>query len=382
MTPLDPRCWAEIDRSALAHNVRALSSLGSEVMAVVKANAYGHDAALLGPLLLEMGIRHFGVATVTEGVELRRLTKAAGATDAAIYVIAATLPEEAGAIAAAGLIPFVSDFWLAKALSQEAIRTGSEALIHIEVDTGIGRAGVAPEDAAVFLAACQALPNVRVTGICTHFTAADAADSQDAAGQFEVFEQVLAQLPAEQLGQMTLHAANSPAALRLPAARLHLMRPGLLLYGIGPGSQFLAGEREGFVFRPVLSLRARALLVRRLPAGSDISYSRTYTLPQDATIATVGIGYGDGFPRRLSNCGHVLLPSGARAPIRGRVCMDQLCVEVPEGEQLTAGDTVTLIGRAGDSEIRATDIADQIDTTPHEITTCLTGRVPRVLVDN
>jgi alanine racemase len=159
------------------------------------------------------------------------------------------------------------------------------------------------------------------------------------------------------------------------------MRPGLLLYGIGPSSQFLADEREGFAFRPALSLKARVILVRRLPAGTDISYSRTYTLPHNATIATIGIGYGDGFPRRLSNCGHVLLPSGKRAPIRGRVCMDQLCIEVPEGERLSAGDTVTLIGRAGESEIRVTDMAEQIDTTPHEITTCLTARVPRVVVN-
>lgn len=380
MTPPNARCWAEIDRSALDHNVHVLTSYGSQIMAVVKADAYGHGVSLVAPLLLEMGIRHFGVATVTEGIQIRRASESAGVRGVAIFVMTAVLPEEAETLLAHRLIPFVSDYSLARALSPAGAQ-GEEAEIHVEVDTGIGRAGIAPVETAKFVAACQALPNLRVTGICTHFTAADAADPQDAVVQFTLFEQALASLPREQLSQMTLHAANSPATLRLPAARLHLMRPGLLLYGIGPSLQFLTDEREGFAFRPVLSLKARVILARRLPAGTDISYSRTYTLPREATVATIGIGYGDGFPRRLSNCGHVLLPSGTRAPIRGRVCMDQLCIEVPEGEKLSAGDSVTLIGRAGDSEIRATEMADQIDTTPHEITTCLTARVPRILVD-
>jgi alanine racemase len=137
---------------------------------------------------------------------------------------------------------------------------------------------------------------------------------------------------------------------------------------------------DGFKYKPVMALKARILLARRLPAGTDISYSRTFTLDHEATILTIGIGYGDGFPRRLSNLGHVLLPDGKRAPIRGRICMDQLCVEAPEGGSYKPGDIVTLIGAVEGESISVLDIADAIDTTPHEITTCLTGRIPRVVV--
>jgi alanine racemase len=137
-------------------------------------------------------------------------------------------------------------------------------------------------------------------------------------------------------------------------------------------------NESGFSFRAVLSLKARVVLVRRLPAGTDISYSRTYTLDREATIATVAIGYGDGYPRRFSNCGAVLLPSGALAPIRGRVCMDQLCIEVSDSEELAVGDTVTLIGDGAGGALRVSVLAEQIDCTPHELTTCLTPRVPRI----
>ena len=150
----------------------------------------------------------------------------------------------------------------------------------------------------------------------------------------------------------------------------------LLLYGIAPSSDF----SRNFPFHPVLSLKARVLLVRKLPKGTDISYSRTYQLQNDAVIATIGIGYGDGYPRRLSNIGKVILPDGSLAPIRGRICMDQLCVEVADGCLVVPGDIVTLIGEHRGSEISVTEITNVIDATPHEITTCLTNRVPRVAV--
>ena len=187
---------------------------------------------------------------------------------------------------------------------------------------------------------------------------------------------ILTELPPALTRELAVHAANSPGALRVPLASHRLIRPGLLLYGIAPS---VALAKNDFPYDPVLSLKARALLVRRLPAGTEISYSRTYRLPREATIATIGIGYGDGYPRRLSNRGFVLLDDGTPCPIRGRVCMDQLCIELPEGANLEPGDAVTLIGQAGSNSIPVTEIAEEIDTTPHEITTCLTARVPRVL---
>jgi len=365
------RCWAEIDGAALTSNVKLLRQVGPEIMAVVKADAYGHCAGLIVPLLLSQKIKHFAVATVEEASAIRSLP---GMSDVAIYLMAAVLPDDAGEIVRLGLIPFASDTEFVTKLSQASARQGRPAALHIEVDTGIGRAGVAPQQLLDNLKSWKRLPGIVVSGICTHFTAADSDDTADARSQLALFESTLSALPPEMVSGLAIHAANSPAILKVPVGSSTLFRPGLLLYGIAPSEQL----EIDFPYRPVLSLRARALLVRHLPAGSDISYSRTYRLKQDANIATIGIGYGDGFARRLSNIGAVILPDGKLAPIRGRVCMDQLCVEVPETSSLRPGDTVTLIGEVGSTKITASEIATAINTTPHEITTCLTARVPRI----
>jgi alanine racemase len=349
-------------------------------MAVVKSDAYGHGVGLVAPVLASRDVTHWGIASIGEGRQLRAVLGGASAKHD-IYVMTAVLPENASDLVALGLTPYCSDFALAEALSSAAITAGTTATLHIEVDTGIGRAGVEPDDVAAFITAVRALPDVRITGICTHFTAADATDGpHDAHKQHAIFARVLSELDQKWLSSITVHASNSPGILRVNAARHQLIRPGLLLYGIGPSSQLAGGSELPFPYRPVMALKARALLVRKLPAGTDISYSRTYRLPSDATIATIGIGYGDGFPRRLSSKGFVLLPDGARAPMRGRVCMDQVCVELPTGSGVKAGDTVILIGTVGPNSITALEIADEIDATPHEIPTCLTARVTRILV--
>jgi alanine racemase len=364
------RCWAEIDIAALSRNLCRLKDLSPEIIAVVKADAYGHGTDIIVPALHRLGVRHFSVATVGEAAALRRLL---GITGGSIYLMAAVLAADAESIVELQLIPFATDTDFVRSLGQAALRQGKIAPVHIEVDTGIGRAGVDPNDLLSTLLLWSSLPGILVAGICTHFTAADAAESADGEGQMAIFQQSLAEIPPHLLSGLSIHAANSPAALRTLTERTSFFRPGLLLYGISPAESMTAG----FLFEPVLSLHARVLLVRRLPAGTDISYSRTYRLPTDATIATIGIGYGDGFPRRLSNFGKVLLPDGTPAPIRGRICMDQLCVEVPENVNLTPGDTVTLVGVCGENRITVSEIADLIDTTPHEITTCLTARIPR-----
>jgi alanine racemase len=366
------RCWAEIDGSALASNVATLKRIGPEIIAVVKANAYGHGVDLVVPILLSSGVRHFSVATVDEAAELRGLP---GMSESSIYLMAAVTEGDADRVAALDLIPFATDDHFVQALADSARKFGKTAKIHVEVDTGIGRAGISPAALPETFAKWQSLENIQVTGICTHFTAADAAGADDSRAQQHVFKSAIAALPESSRQGLAIHAANSPAALRLPPSISTLFRPGLLLYGIPPSEQLAVN----FPYHPVLSLNTRILLVRRLPAGTDISYSRTYKLPNDATIATIGIGYGDGYPRRLSSIGRVLLKDGTSAPIRGRICMDQFCVELPEGSEAKPGDTVTLIGKAGNNTITVNEIADQIDTTPHEITTCLTQRVPRVL---
>ncbi|MDR3709253.1 MAG: alanine racemase [Capsulimonadaceae bacterium] len=377
------RAWAEIDSGALAANLHSLPVIPSGVMAVVKADAYGHGINLVAPVLVSEGVTHWGVATVEEGRHLRHLLARTPFNPGghAIYVMPAVLPIEAPALIEHSLTPYCTDFELARALSNTAEEIGTRASVHIEVDTGIGRAGVRPADLSAFVDAVQRLPGVSITGICTHFTAADALEGpEDAVAQHALFESALASLDPALVSRVTVHAANSPATLRLAGVTHSLIRPGLLLYGIAPSAPLGTGEEKPFPYRPVFSLYARALLVRRLPAGSDISYSRTYRLERDATVVTIGIGYGDGFPRRLSSRGWALLPDGTRVPMRGRVCMDQICLELPEGASVKTGDPITLIGRAGAGEISVVEIADEIDTTPHEVTTCLTARVPRLLV--
>ena len=373
---IPPRLWAEIDAEALAHNVALLKQryAPTRLMAVVKADAYGHGASLIAPLCADLGLRDFGIATPTEGAALRSLLPA----ETTIYLLGPTFPDEAPAIAFHRLTPLLSSLETASALSLAARELGVVADVHLDLDTGIGRAGVQIPDAIAFLQALDDLPYLRVTGLATHFVSAD-EDLVDVHQQWALFADFLSSL-GNRAGSLQVHASNSPAALVLPSpARHDMIRPGLLLYGIEPSP-------DDFVFslmplRPVLSLKTRVTLCRALPGGANISYGRAYTVPPGGgTYATLGVGYGDGYPRRFSSSGYVLL-HGRQAPICGRVCMDQIVVDVSDIPGIQAGDIATLIGTDGMETITAGGLAAALHTTPHEITTTLTARVPRVLVN-
>jgi len=344
-------------------------------MAVVKADAYGHAMAHIAPLCAEGGLRDFGVATTAEGAALRSLLP----PDAAIYLLGPTFPAEADAMVAYRLIPLLSSLEMGEALANSAKALGGSAEAHLDIDTGIGRAGVQPAEALDILDTLDRLPNLTVTGLATHFASAD-EDPDDARAQHALFSSILQSLGRRAEG-LLIHAANSPAALNLsPSARYGLIRPGLLLYGIEPEPGLFAQSASGY--RPVLSLKTRVTLCRSLPGGATISYGRTYTVPSGGGLyATLGIGYGDGYPRRLGNVGDVLI-HGSRASIRGRICMDQTVIDVSHIPQVRTNDVATLIGADGDETITVGSLSAAIGTTPHEITTCLTARVPRVLNDS
>ncbi len=378
------RAWVEISQSALLGNIHALRArLGSKgktrLMAVVKADAYGHDLSLVAPICWGAGIADFGVATVEEGIALRSMVPA----QAAISIITATLPADASAITEHRLTPFVGDLRLARALSGAGQHQNIRVNVHLDIDTGIGRAGILASEAADLFGAMQALPCLEVTGIATHFADAD-EDAEDAQQQNALFRQALCAL-GEPAKHLLVHAGNSPALLALgDTAQYGLVRPGLLLYGIEPAPGMFAssafGDEGELALRPVLSVRARVLLCRHLPGGATISYGRTYTVPGSGGVyATLGIGYGDGWPRRLgSGVGHALL-GGQAVPICGRVCMDQLVVDVSHIPAVHPGDIAMLIGADGGEQITAGQIASLIQTTPHEVSTCLTSRLPRIL---
>ena len=373
-TNLPYRAWAEIDARALRHNVTLITQRfagnADRIMAVVKADAYGHGIENMAPLLMDAGIRRFAVATPAEGALVRSL-----APNAAIYLLTAATWFEAADILEHRLIPLVSDVDAGKAIAAAALDRGVIADIHIDVDTGIGRAGAQPSEVEALLGGLASIRGIRVTGLATHFARAD-DDPADAIRQHAIFLKVLSAL-GPKTAPLEIHCSNSPGTLVLGAEGLHsLIRPGLLLYGIEPEPGMFAD----LPFQPVLSLRARVLLCRNLPGGSTISYGRTYRVPDEGgRYATIGIGYGDGWSRRLSNFGSVLI-RGCRVPICGRICMDQLVVDVTKLPEVAVGDMVTLIGADGANTQTAGELAVSISATPHELTTCLLPRVPRFVV--
>jgi alanine racemase len=384
------RTWADIDLGKIARNVHALRRMvgaSGAVMAVVKADAYGHGAGQVARTCVAEGTQHLAVATAVEANELRRV-----GIRADIYLLSPFLPEEAEAIMRADLIPLVSSPEQIVALAEAASRAPLPARCFLAIDTGMGREGCLLEEARALWRDAATDDRVRITGIATHFSSADEPDGDmPTTEQAAVFHQFVASLGPDALtraedgrgGQgVWLTLCNSPATLRLPMASLppgvrgYLFRDGLLLYGIEPYRGAFAESAPDL--EPVLSWRVRVTLLKDLPAGATIGYARTHTLARPSRIATLAVGYADGLSRRLSNQGQVLI-GGQRFPLVGRVSMDQCQVDVTDAPSpVSLGDIATLIGTDGPETQTVLDLAEAIDTTPHEPTCALTHRVPRV----
>ena len=365
------RAWVEVDSSAIRDNVAAIRAYcgGVDVLAVVKANAYGHGMIPVAQTAMAACVAWLGVATLEEGIALRE----AGIT-ANVALLCHPAPDEAEAVFAYGLTPTVGDWDTLEAFLQAARRGGQQDAIHLEIDTGIGRSGVLPQNAVNFWSRAVS-GNLRVTGLSTHFSDPDSEASAFPEAQLECFETTRKTLQRAGGRFDWVHISSSAALLRFPQRSGNLLRPGLLLYGLRPLS--LNAKIE---LRPALTLKARVATVRELPARHNISYGLTHALTRPSRVATVLIGYGDGYPRRLSNVGSMLI-HGKPAPILGRVCMDQTVVDVTDIPQAAAGDTAVCIGRQGDRQITAESLAALIETTEHEITTCLTARLPRIVMN-
>ncbi len=366
-----PLTYAQIDLDAIAHNVRAIKAhIGPQVMlmAVVKANAYGHGAVEVARAALRHGADWLAVARADEGIALRQ----AGIT-APILVMNYTLPEAIAAALEHGLTLTITEPESAQAVSAMARRLGRAIGVHVKVDTGMGRFGLLPDEALPFVQSVTALPGVRVEGLYTHFATADLSDKTYTRRQFQRFLKVRAHLQAAGHAIPLCHAANSAATLDMPETHLNAVRVGIALYGLRP-----SGEVEPAVpLRPALSLKSHVARVRILPAGSSISYGRTYITPRKMPVALVPVGYGDGYHRLLSNRGAVLI-NGRRAPIVGRVCMDQLVVDVSAVGPVALHSEVVLIGQQGQERISAEEVAAWAETINYEVTTGLLPRVPRL----
>jgi len=365
--------YAEVDLAAIAANVDLacrLAGPGVEVMAVVKADAYGHGAVPVAGTALEAGATWLGVAIPEEAISLR----IAGLT-CRILVLGPISPEQADLVAAYGLDQCVCDLAQAEALDRAARAHGRKLSLHLKVDTGMGRIGLRPREVRGVAEKIAGLPSVRLAGLMTHFADAEAEEPDFAREQLARFAEVARDLSAVPQGGMLLrHAANSAALLLLPEARLDLVRPGIMLYGYHPRGRQRTADPG---LRPALRLRTAISQIQAVTRGESVSYGRTFVAPRDLRVATLPVGYADGVGRLLSNRGQVLI-RGRRAAIIGRVCMDMIMADVTDVSDVRLGDEAVLIGRQGAEEISADEVAEVQGTISYEILSRISPRVPRV----
>lgn len=367
MTAGTSRAWREIDTAALAHNVSALRGAlppGCELMAVVKADAYGHSASAIVPQLLSLGVRAFAVATLEEGAQLRAL-----GADGTVLILGYTPPERAGELARLGLMQTVADLAHAKALNAQ----GVPLRVHLKIDTGMHRLGLAWDEPEEALAVFR-MENLTVDGMYSHLCCADSLAPDDVSftgKQIRRFRSLTSALAAQGISLPKLHLQSSYGLLNYPELRCDYARIGIALYGAAEGA---AARSLGL--RPVLSLKARIAAVRTVAKGESVGYSRAFTARRETRIAILPIGYADGYPRALSNTGLVRL-RGCLAPVVGRVCMDQLTVDVTDVPGVVDGDIAELIGDA--SPLRAGEVAARCGTIPNELLSRLGARLPVVI---
>ena len=362
--------YASVNLAALAHNlsqIRNCLTKGADIMAVVKANAYGHGAVDTSLALVRQGVSRFAVASVNEAVTLRE-----AGIKAEIIVLVDVFDVRVRDLLAYRLTPVVSEHRLLPALAKAAADQNLSLPIHIKVDTGMGRLGFSPDDVAALLDALPTRKSIRVDGFMTHLADSDGDDAHYTEKQLERFRGLLDQVRHSGLRVPVVHAANSAAIIRFPHSHFSLVRPGIMLYGYN----MLPKSMPGPLLEPVLSLRTTVMQLRTIQAGDSVSYNRTFVATRRSRIAVLPIGYADGYNRRLSNNGWVLI-QGKRAPIVGLVCMDMTMVDVTDVPSIQVGDEVTLIGKQGQEAVWADEIGKWTGTIPYEVLCAIGPRIPR-----
>ncbi|HUV49909.1 MAG TPA: alanine racemase [Anaerolineae bacterium] len=379
-----PIVWAEVDLKAIAHNVcelRRITSPDSRLMAVVKANAYGHGLIEVAGTALESGARSLGVARASEGIKLRK-----AGFDAPILVFSYTPPGLAKELVEFDLTQTVYSYKTAKALSSAANSFGKRIRVHLKVDTGMGRLGLLPDcfrtsqssrdvDNAVHEVELIArLKNLEIDGIYTHFAFSDSPDRSYTENQLAIFMRFIDQLKSAGMEFSVKHAANSAAVIDMPETHLDMVRTGISIYGLYTSESV---DKSRINLKPAMELKARIIHLKKVPAGFKVSYGITYETQKPTTIATVPIGYADGFNRLLSSNGHMLV-CGRKAPIVGRVCMDMTMLDVGDIPEVLLEDEVVIFGKQGDASITVDEIASSINTINYEIISTIGDRVPRI----
>ena len=364
--------WVEVDLDRFDANLRAVhEAVGAArgILLVVKADAYGHGAVEIAEAAERAGVAILGVATLHEGIQLRQ----SGVT-LPIVVLSPLLESEIDEAVAHGLDPTVHDVDFAVALSAASAAAGRPVRCHVEVDTGMGRTGVREEEAEPFLARLVALPGLRLASVFTHFPDADSDDLSFGQRQVERFRELLARLEAQGIRPLRVHAANSAGTVNLPISHFDWVRVGLLAYGHRPPRCDAA-----IALQPVMAFKSRVVQIRELPAGTPISYSRTFVTGRPTRSGVVAVGYGHGYSWLLSSRGAMLV-RGRRAPILGRVTMDLTMVDLTDVPEARVGDEVVLFGEQGAEKLSLDEVAQGSETLPYEVMCTIGKRVTRIYV--
>jgi len=364
--------WVEVDLDRFAANLRAIRQHigpGREVLLVAKADAYGHGAADMAAAAEREGVTQLGVATLLEGMQLRR-----AGSRLPIMAMSPMLPGEIPEAVEHHIDPTVCDLRFARSLSDEAIQAERPVRFHVEVDTGMGRTGVLIEDAEKFLADVCELPGLRLASLYTHFPDADGRDLSYAQEQVKRFRALLTRLEAAGLKPPRVHASNSAGTMNVPEALFDWVRVGLVAYGLHPSR-----DETRLPLEPVMSFRSRLVQVRDLPAGANVSYARQFTTQRPTRVGVVPVGYGHGYSWLLSNRGHMLV-AGRRVPILGRVTMDLTMVDVTDVPDVRAGDEVVMFGEQRGVLLPIEEVAQGSETLAYEILCTIGKRVTRLYV--
>ena len=369
--------WAEINLDNLAHNmreIRRLTDKNAMVTAVIKADGYGHGAKHIVETLLENGADRFAVAVLDEALDLRGF-----GIGKPILIMGYTQPERAREVVENDIEQAVYTYEVAKAISDESVKQNKKAKIHIKIDTGMGRIGLRPEEKVVeFVKKISKLPNIIIEGIFTHFAIADDADKDYTYKQFEKFNWTINKLKEAGIKINIRHCANSATIIDLPDMHLDMVRAGIILYGLAPSFDVMLDRID---LKQVMSLKACISHVKEIEADESVSYGRKYIAAKKSKIASLPLGYADGYTRMLSGKAEALV-KGVRVPIAGRICMDQCMIDVTGIDDVNVGDEVVLFGEQMGAFISIDELAEKLDTINYEIVCMISKRVPRVYTKN
>lgn len=367
--------WVEINLENLTDNIKEIRKKvekHTEIIGVVKADGYGHGAIQVSHILLENGVKTLAIATLAEAISLRD----AGFT-CPIIMLGLTPDAYVDTLISYDIIPVTASYKNALAISEAGEAVGKTTAVLIAIDTGMGRVGLLPKDSSISeIQKIDKLSNITIKGVFSHFATADEEDKTYANWQISTFEDFYEKLQMADIEIVFKTMANSAAIMELPLCHFDAVRPGIILYGCYPSTQV---DKSQLFIKPVMSLKANIVQIKKVPTGVDISYGRRFTTTRESLIGTLSLGYADGYPRALNGQGRVII-NGVYAPVVGNICMDQCMIDVTHVPNVQEGDEVILMGSDGNLSILADEIGEKTNTINYEVVCALGQRLPKVYV--